>query len=73
MILQGWLQILIFFAVVVALTPLVGGYMARVYTPGQTVMLERVLGPVRAALVPDVRHEPLRGPGLEALRALADH
>ena len=45
MILQGWLQILIFFAVIVALTPLVGGYMARVYTPGQTVVLERVLGP----------------------------
>jgi len=45
MILQGWLQILIFFAVVIALTPLLGGYMSRVYTPGQTVLLERVLGP----------------------------
>jgi len=50
MILQGWLQILIFFAVIVALTPLLGGYMARVYTPGQTVMLERVLGPLERLL-----------------------
>ena len=50
MILQGWLQILIFFVVIVALTPLLGGYMARVYTPGQTVMLERVLGPFERLL-----------------------
>jgi K+-transporting ATPase ATPase A chain len=49
-ILQGWLQILIFFAVVIALTPLLGGYMARVYTPGQTVLLERVLGPFERLL-----------------------
>ena len=28
---QGWLQIVVFVAVVVALTPLLGGYMARVY------------------------------------------
>ena len=26
---QGWLQIAIFFAVLTALTPLLGGYMAR--------------------------------------------
>ena len=30
--LQGWLQIALFLAVLVALTPLLGGYMARVYT-----------------------------------------
>ncbi len=40
---QGWLQIVIFLAVLVALTPLLGGYMARVYT-GQAVLLERVFG-----------------------------
>ena len=50
MILQGWLQILIFFAVVVALTPLLGGYMARVYNPGETVVLERLLGPFERLL-----------------------
>ena len=36
--LQGWLQIAIFLAVLVALTPLLGGYMARVYT-GERVFL----------------------------------
>jgi potassium-transporting ATPase potassium-binding subunit len=46
---QGWLQIAIFLVVLVALTPLLGGYMARVYT-GQTVLLERVLGPVERFL-----------------------
>ena len=50
MILQGWLQVVIFFAVLVALTPLLGGYMARVYMPGQRVLLERVLGPVERLL-----------------------
>src|SRR5215204_4894841 len=38
--LQGWLQIGLFLAVLVALTPLLGGYMARVYT-GERV--ERLL------------------------------
>ena len=28
---QGWLQIAIYLAVLTALTPLLGGYMARVY------------------------------------------
>ncbi len=46
---QGWLQIVIFLVVLVALTPLLGSYMARVYT-GETVMLERVLGPVERLL-----------------------
>ncbi|HEX5147134.1 MAG TPA: potassium-transporting ATPase subunit KdpA [Conexibacter sp.] len=42
--LQGWLQIAFFCAVLVACMPLVGGYMARVFT-GETVGLTRVLGP----------------------------
>jgi len=46
---QGWLQIVVFLAVLVALTPLLGGYMARVYT-GETVMLERALGPLERLL-----------------------
>jgi potassium-transporting ATPase potassium-binding subunit len=46
---QGWLQIVAYLAVLVALTPLLGGYMARVYT-GETVMLERVLGPLERLL-----------------------
>ncbi|MGA8746563.1 MAG: potassium-transporting ATPase subunit KdpA [Solirubrobacterales bacterium] len=40
---QGWLQIAIFVAVVIALTKPLGAYMARVYT-GQRVFLSPVLG-----------------------------
>jgi K+-transporting ATPase ATPase A chain len=61
MILQGWLQILIFFAVVVALTPLLGGYMARVYTPGQKVLLERVFGRFERFLYGAFRVDPMEG------------
>ncbi len=46
---QGWLQIAVFFAVLVACVPLLGGYMARVYT-GEHVALERVLGPVERGI-----------------------
>ncbi len=42
---QGWLQIAFFLVVLTALTPLLGAYMARVYT-GQPLLLERVLGPL---------------------------
>ncbi len=42
---QGWLQIVFYLAVLTALTPLLGAYMARVYT-GQPLLLERVLGPL---------------------------
>jgi K+-transporting ATPase ATPase A chain len=41
---QGWLQIAIYIAVLTALTPLLGGYMARVYR-GERVLLTPVLGP----------------------------
>ena len=43
--LQGWLQITIFLAVLIALTPLLGGYMARVYT-GERVFLAPVVASV---------------------------
>jgi K+-transporting ATPase ATPase A chain len=46
---NGWLQILIFFALVVALTPLIGGYMFRVFE-GQRPPLPRLFGPVERAL-----------------------
>jgi K+-transporting ATPase ATPase A chain len=42
---QGWLQIAIFLAVLIALTPLLGGYMARVFT-GERVFLSPVVAPV---------------------------
>jgi len=60
MTLQGWVQIVVFFAIIVAITPLLGGYMARVYT-GQRVFLARVLGPfergIYRAIRADVRRE----------------
>jgi K+-transporting ATPase ATPase A chain len=43
--LEGWLQIALFVAVLLALTPLIGGYMARVYT-NERVFLTPVLGPL---------------------------
>ena len=42
---QGWFQIIIFCAVLVAIVPLLGGYMARVFT-GERVFLSPVLGPL---------------------------
>jgi len=42
---QGWLQIAIYVAVLTALTPLIGGYMARVFR-GERVFLTPVLGPL---------------------------
>jgi len=45
----GWAQIVIFVVVLTALTPPLGGYMARIYG-GQAVALTRVLGPVERLL-----------------------
>ncbi len=42
---QGWLQIALYLAVLTALTPLLGGYMARVYR-GDRTLLDPVLGPM---------------------------
>ena len=46
---QGWLQIAVFFAVLTALTPVIGGYMARVFA-GERVLLTPVLGPLERLL-----------------------
>ncbi len=45
----GWIQILLFCAILVALTPLVGGYMTRVFA-GERTFLSPVLRPVEAAI-----------------------
>jgi K+-transporting ATPase ATPase A chain len=63
--LQGWLQIAVFLAVLVALTPLLGGYMARVYT-GERVSLTGVLGPVERVLYRLLRVDPAREQGWKA-------
>src|ERR687888_1631335 len=58
--LQGWLQFAVFFAVLVALVPLLGGYMARLYT-GERVFLTPVLGPVERLLYRVMRVDPEQG------------
>ncbi len=45
--LQGWLQIALTILIVVAITPFLGGYMARVYL-GQRSWLDPILNPVEA-------------------------
>jgi K+-transporting ATPase ATPase A chain len=45
----GWIQILLYCAIIVALTPLVGGYMTRVFS-GERTFLSPVLRPVEAAI-----------------------
>ena len=54
MTLLGWLQIVVFFAVVVAITPRLGAYMARVYT-GERVLLARLLGPFERGIYRVIR------------------
>ena len=45
----GWIQILLFCTVIVALTPLLGGYMTRVFR-GERTVLTPVLRPVELML-----------------------
>jgi K+-transporting ATPase ATPase A chain len=59
MTVQGWLQIAVFFAVLTAVTPLIGGYMARVFA-GERVLLTPVLGPVERLLYRAMRTDPQR-------------
>ena len=42
---QGWVQIVVFCAVLTAVVPFLGGYMARVFT-GERVFLTPVVAPV---------------------------
>jgi K+-transporting ATPase ATPase A chain len=54
---QGWLQIAIYFAVLTALTPVLGGYMARVYR-NEAVFLTRFLGPLERLTYRAIRVDP---------------
>jgi potassium-transporting ATPase potassium-binding subunit len=57
---QGWLQIAVFVVVVLAITPLLGRYMARVFT-GQRVLLTPILAPVERLLYRALRVDVTRG------------
>ena len=45
----GWIQILLYCAIIAAIVPLLGGYMTRVFN-GERTFLSPVLRPVEAAL-----------------------
>ena len=65
MTVAGWLEIALYLAVLTALTPLVGGYMARVFT-GEI----NTLGFVERTALPRARRAARARPGLEGLRPL---
>ena len=56
----GWVQILLFCAIIIAITPVLGGYMTRVFN-GERTFLSLVLRPVELAIYKvagvDERHE----------------
>ncbi len=54
---QGWLQIAIYVVVLTALTPVIGGYMARVFR-GERVFLTPVLGPLERLTYRLIRVDP---------------
>jgi K+-transporting ATPase ATPase A chain len=53
----GWAQIVFFLVVLTALTPLLGGYMARVYQ-GQHVWLSTLVAPIERRLYRVMRTDP---------------
>jgi K+-transporting ATPase ATPase A chain len=57
---QGWLQIAVFFGLLVAAMPLLGAYMARVFT-GERVFLSRVVAPVERLTLRVLRVDASRG------------
>lgn len=58
--LQGWAQIAVFVAAVVVIVPLLGGYMARVYS-GERVFLSSLLAPVERLAYRLLRVDPSQG------------
>ena len=54
---QGWAQIIVFCAVLTAIVPLLGGYMARVFT-GERVFLSPVVGPLERLTYRALRVDP---------------
>jgi potassium-transporting ATPase potassium-binding subunit len=57
---QGWVQYAVFFAIVVAVVPLLGGYMARVFQ-NERVFLTPVVGPLERVLYRAFRVNPAEG------------
>jgi K+-transporting ATPase ATPase A chain len=64
-VVQGWIQIAVFAAVLVACVPLLGGYMARVFR-NERVFLSPVVGPLERLTYRALRVDPTRGQGWKA-------
>ena len=60
--LQGWMQIIVFAAVLFAVVPLLGGYMARVFT-NERVFLTPVVGPLERLVYRVLRVDVERSQG----------
>ena len=59
MTVAGWIEIALFAAILTALTPVLGAYLARVFS-GEPVLLARVLGPLERALYRLLGVDPAR-------------
>src|ERR1700755_2430178 len=57
---NGFLQIAVFFGLITAITPLLGGYMARVFR-GERTFLDPVAGPLERLTYRVLRVDPERG------------
>ena len=68
---QGWLQLAVFVAVVIALTRPLGAYMARVFRH-ERVFLTPILAPAERVTYRILRVDPNDEPGLEGLRPQPD-
>ena len=68
---QGFLQIAIFCALIVAVVPLLGGYMARVFR-GERTFLDPVAGPLERLTYRLLRIDPERGQDWKAYAAQRD-
>jgi K+-transporting ATPase ATPase A chain len=62
---EGWFQIIVFCAVLTAIVPLLGGYMARVFT-GERVFLTPVVGPLERLTYRVLRVDPEVSQGWKA-------
>ena len=66
----GWIQLLVFLGLIFAVTPLLGGYMAKVWRGGKAPG-DRVFAPGRARHLPHVRDRPRERAALDGLHVLA--
>ena len=66
----GWIQVLVFFALILAVTKPIGAYMFRVFEGGDAP-LGRGLGRIENALLSPVRRRSAAGAGLESVHVRA--